>query len=71
MSCPWALLKSRIFVYFGNTVSAIRINESVLVVFILSVAGISLALSISVRSLAKELLNSSVLSLKFETNLLL
>ena len=70
MSCPWALLKSRIFVYF-NTVSVIRINESVLVVFILSVAGISLALSISVRSLAKELLNSSVLSLKFETNLLL
>ena len=71
MSCPWPLLKSRIFVYFGNTVSVIRINESVLVVFILSVAGISLALSISVRSLAKELLNSSVLSLKFETNLLL
>ena len=46
----------------------IGIEESVLVAFILSVAGISLALSFRVHCLAKR---SSALSLKFEMNLLL
>ena len=47
------------------------IDESVLVVFILSVAQISIPLSIRVHCLVKNLLNSSLLSLKFEMNLLL
>ena len=71
MSCPWALLRSSFFFILIIPRLVIRINESVLVVFILSVAGISIVLSIRVHCLAKELLNSSPLSLKFEMNLLL
>lgn len=44
-------------------------DQSVLVVFILSVAAIPLAFSIRVHCWAKENLNSSALSRKFEMNL--
>ena len=71
MSCPWALFGSRLFIVLAISAVVTDIDESVLVVFMLSVAGFTLALSIRVNCRAKKLLNSSALSLKFKMNLLL
>ena len=71
MSCPWALSGSRLFIILAISALVIGIDESVLIVFMLSLAGISIALSIKVHCWDKKLLNTSTLSLKFEMNLLL
>ena len=71
MSYSWAFFGSILFTILEMPALVTGIDESVLVVFILSVAQISIPLSIRVHCLAKKLLNSSPLSLKCEMNLLL
>ena len=63
--------RSILFIILEIPALVTGIDEKVLVVFILSVAQISIPLSIRVHCLVKNLLNSSPLSLKFEMNLLL
>ena len=53
MPCPRALLESRSFIILAISSLVTGIDESVLVAFILSIAEISLPLSIRVHSLAK------------------
>ena len=48
-SCPWALFGSRFFIILARSTLVTGIDKSVLVVFILSVAEISLPLSIRVH----------------------
>ena len=71
MACPWALFASKFFIILATLALVTGIDESVLVVFILSAAEISLVLSIRVHCWARKLLNNSALSLKFEMNFLL
>ena len=49
MSCPWALFGSRFFIILTISALVTGIDESDLVVFMLSLAGISLALSTRVH----------------------
>ena len=69
MSCPWALFGSRIFINLAASALVTEIEEIISVVFILSIPGISLALSIRIHPLAKKLLNDLTLSLQVEMKL--
>ena len=55
MSCPWAFFGSRFFIILAIPALETGIDESVLVVFILSIAGISFAFSIKGNCLAKKI----------------
>ena len=69
MSCLWALFGSRIFTNLVTSALVTEIEETILVVFILSIARILLALSIRIHPLAKKLLNNLTLSLQLEMKL--
>ena len=66
ISISWALFGSKKFIILAISALVTGIDESVLVVFILSILGTSLALSIRIHCLAKKLLNSSTLFLLFK-----
>ena len=71
MSCPWALVGSRIFIILAISGPVTGIGESVLYLFILSGAGTSIELLIRVHCLAKQMSNSSAFRRKFKMDLLL
>ena len=69
ISCPWALFGSMIFINLATSALVTEIEKIILVVFILSIVGISLAFSIRIHPLAKKLLNDLTLSLQLEMKL--